>query len=310
MRTRPLGRTGLIVSEIGFGCAPLGDEYGAIDDADSERLVHAAIAEGFTLFDTAPYYGRTLSEERLGKALEGKRDGVILATKCARHGLEEFDFTAAGVRRDLRSSLKRLRTDRIDLYQIHDVEFGDEALIIDETLPALMKMKEDGDILSLGITGLSLPMLARIAKAFPVDTILSYCHGDLLARDFTPTLGELAESDGVGLINASVTHMGVLTPQGQQDWHPAPKEVFEAGDRVRQICAGAGMNPAEVALRFALDYLGPDSTLIGVSDEAQLQSCLNVLEMELPAGLLEEIDAAIAPAMNMRWHDGLPENFE
>lgn len=310
MRTRPLGRTGLIVSEIGFGCAPLGDEYGAIDDAGSERLVHAAIAEGITLFDTAPYYGRTLSEERLGKALEGKRDGVVLATKCARHGREEFDFTAAGVRRDLRSSLKRLRTDHIDIYQIHDVEFGDETLILEETLPALMKMKEEGEILSLGITGLSLPMLARIAKAFPVDTILSYCHGDLLARDFTPALGGIAESDGVGLINASVTHMGVLTPQGQQDWHPAPKEVFEAGDRVRELCESAGMNPAEVALRFALDYPGPDSTLIGVSDEAQLQSCLSVSEMEMPAGLLNELDLAIAPALNMRWHEGLPENYE
>jgi L-galactose dehydrogenase len=310
MRTRPLGRTGLIVSEMGFGCAPLGDEYGVIDEAGSERLVHAAIAEGFTLFDTAPYYGRTLSEERLGRALEGRRDGVVLATKCARRGREEFDFTAAGVRRDLRSSLKRLRTDHIDIYQIHDVEFGDETLILEETLPALMRMKEEGEILSLGITGLSLPMLARIAKAFPVDTILSYCHGDLLARDFTPILGELSESDGVGLINASVTHMGVLTPQGQRDWHPAPKEVFEAGDRVREICASAGMNPAEVALRFALDYPGPDSTLIGVSDEAQLQSCLSVSEMEMPEGLLKELDLAIAPALNMRWHEGLPENYE
>ena len=310
MRTRPLGRTGLIVSELGFGCAPLGDEYGAMDDACSERLVHAAISEGFTFFDTAPYYGRTLSEERLGRALEGKRDGVVLATKCARHGLAEFDFSAAGVEKDLRSSLKRLRTDRIDLYQIHDVEFGEEHQILEETLPALMNMKESGDILAVGITGLSLPMLARIAKAFPVDSILSYCHGDLLARDFTPTLGEFAETDGVGLINASITHMGVLTPQGQQEWHPAPSEVFKAGDRVRNLCEARGMNTAEVALRFALNYSGPDSTLIGVSDEAQLHSSLSVLEMALPEDLLAEIDAAIGSALNKRWHDGLPENYE
>jgi aryl-alcohol dehydrogenase-like predicted oxidoreductase len=70
------------------------------------------------------------------------------------------------------------------------------------------------------------------------------------------------------------------------------------------------MNPAEVALRFALDYPGPDSTLIGVSDEAQLASSLSVLELELPEGLMADIDAAIGSALNMRWHDGLPENYE
>ena len=310
MRTCLLGRTGIFVSELGFGCAPLGDEYGAMDETSSTHLVHAAIDSGFTLFDTAPYYGRTLSEERLGRALEGKRDGIVLATKCARRGSTEFDFSAAGVKADLRASLKRLRTDRIDLFQIHDVEFGSEQLIIEETLPELMKMKEAGDILSVGITGLSLPMLARIAEAFPVDTILAYCHGDLLARDFTPALGELAEEKGIGLINASITHMGVLTPQGQQDWHPAPSEVFEAGAKVRELCAAHGLNTAEVALRFALDYEGPDSTLIGVSSEEQLASSLSALELELPAELLNEIDEAVGSAINLRWHEGLKENFE
>ena len=310
MRTRPLGRTGLIVSELGFGCAPLGDEYGAMQEQDATELVHAAIDQGFTFFDTAPYYGRTLSEERLGRALKGKRDGVVLATKCARHGPSEFDFHAAAVRRDLADSLRRLKTDHIDLYQIHDVEFGQEKMILEETLPALMRMKEKGDILSVGITGLSLPMLARLANAFPVDTILSYCHGDLLARDFTSTLGEIAEDDGVGLINASITHMGILSPQGPQDWHPAPPEVFEAGRKVRSLCGNAGVNPAEIALRFALDYPGPDSTLIGVSNLEQLASSLRVLEMSADDELLKKIDDAIGDAMDMRWHEGLAENFE
>ena len=310
MRTRPLGRTGLIVSELGFGCAPLGDEYGALDEAACVRLVHAAIDAGITLFDTAPYYGRTLSEERLGHALKGKRDGIVLATKCARHGLEEFDFSAAGVRRDLQASLRRLQTDHIDLYQVHDVEFGKEELIIEETLPALMDMKERGDVLAVGITGLSLPMLARIADAFTVDTILSYCHADILARDFTPSLGDIADRDGLGLINASITHMGVLSPQGPQDWHPAPQEVFEAGDRVRAVCEAHGRNVAEVALRFAIGYEGPHTTLIGVSDEAQLNSSLSALEQELSDELLSDLDDAVGAALDARWHDGLPENYD
>jgi len=310
MRTRPLGRTGMIVSELGFGCAPLGDEYGALDDAAAIRLVHAAIEAGISLFDTAPYYGRTLSEERLGRALEGRRDGVILATKCARHDLREFDFTAAGVQRDLQDSLRRLRTDRIDLYQIHDVEFGEESLILEETLPALMEMKRRGDVLAVGITGLSLPMLVRLAEAFPVDTILSYCHADLLARDFFPAIEGVAARDGIGLINASITHMGVLSPQGPQEWHPAPPEVFAAGDRVRALCTEHGQNVAEVALRFSLDYEGPHSTLIGVSTEEQLRSCLSALDTETPPELLAAIDDAVGDALDLRWHDGLPENYD
>jgi L-galactose dehydrogenase len=309
MRTRPLGKTGLIVSELGFGCAPLGDEYGALEDGDATRLVHAAIDAGITLFDTAPYYGRTLSEERLGAALVGKRDGVVLATKCARHGLREFDFSAKGVQQDLRDSLKRLQTDRIDLYQIHDVEFGQESMIIEETLPALMEMKERGDVLAIGITGLSLPMLCRVAEAFTVDTILSYCHGDILSRDFIPSVSEIAERDGLGLINASVTHMGVLSPQGQRDWHPAPPEVFEAGERIRLVCEAHGRNVAEVAICYALAYEGPHSTLIGVADEAQLSSSLDAMTQEITEEFQLEMDEAVAGAMNLRWHDGLPENY-
>jgi len=310
VRTRPLGRTGLIVSELGFGCAPLGDEYGALDDAEATRLVHAAIDAGITLFDTAPYYGRTLSEERLGRALVGKRDGVVVATKCARHGLREFDFTSKGVQTDLQDSLRRLQTDRIDLYQVHDVEFGSEQLIVDETLPTLMEMKARGDVLAVGITGLSLPMLARVANTFTVDTILSYCHGNLLSRDFIPVLGEIAVRDGLGLINASITHMGVLSPQGQQEWHPGPQEVFDAGLRVRELCDSHGENVAEVALKFALSYEGPHSTLIGVGNEEQLSSCLKAAETDISTSLIEEIDHAIGDAMDLRWHDGLPENYE
>ena len=240
----------------------------------------------------------------------GKRDGVVLATKCARHGLREFDFTPEGVRGDLRDSLRRLHTDRIDLYQVHDVEFGDETLIIEETLPALMEMKERGEVLAVGSTGLAPPMMARVAEAFTVEAVLSYCHGNLLSRDFIPILGEIAGRDGLGLINASITHMGVLTPQGQQGWHPGPQEVFEAGARGRELCESRGVNVAEVALRFALDYEGPHSTLIGVGDEEQLRSSLNAMEADLPEGLLAEIEVAIGAAMNLRWHDGLPENYE
>src|SRR5688500_14395537 len=129
---RPLGRTGLNVSIIGFGAATLGNEYGNVDAEIGKRAVHAAIEHGINFFDTSPYYGRTLSETRLGEALLGFRHKVILATKGVRIDLNKFDFSAEGLTRSLEDSLKRLRTDVIDLYQLHDIEFADKYQIIHE----------------------------------------------------------------------------------------------------------------------------------------------------------------------------------
>ena len=115
MRSRSLGRTGLSVGVLGFGCAPLGGEYGAVDERELERAVHTAIDHGINLFDTAPYYGRTLSEERLGRALAGRRDEVVLATKCCRFDVRGFDFSAARVHADVDASLRRFHLHKHDL---------------------------------------------------------------------------------------------------------------------------------------------------------------------------------------------------
>src|SRR5271167_4470369 len=115
MRYRTLGRTGLAVSIIGFGASPLGNEFGETDSAAGERAVHAAIDSGINFFDVAPYYGRTLAEERLGAALAGKREQVVLATKCGRYDVSGFDFSAARVFQSIDESLRRLKSDYVDL---------------------------------------------------------------------------------------------------------------------------------------------------------------------------------------------------
>src|SRR5882724_9487735 len=93
MEYRTLGRTDLQVSLLGFGTGPLGDEYGKTEPAEGARAVHFAIDNGINFFDSSPYYGRTLSEERLGQALVGRRDKVVLATKCGRYDRDGFDFS-------------------------------------------------------------------------------------------------------------------------------------------------------------------------------------------------------------------------
>ena len=109
MEYRKLGRTDLQVSVLGFGTAPFGGVYGAFDPQECKRAAHLAIDEGINFFDSSPYYGITRSEESLGDALQGKRDKVVLATKCGRYGLDEFDFSAKRIMASIDESLKRLK---------------------------------------------------------------------------------------------------------------------------------------------------------------------------------------------------------
>lgn len=308
METRELGQTGLQVSVLGFGGATLGNEYGDVRDQDATEAVHHAIDQGINFVDVAPYYGRTLAEERLGQALEGRRDQVVLATKCCRYDRRGFDFSAKRVLEDIDSSLTRLRTDRIDIFQIHDVEFGDTQQILQETLPAMRQVQASGKARFIGITGLPVHILAQIAQEFPVDTVLSYCHYNLLVDDLATVLSPLADSLGFGLINASPLHMGILSPGGEQSWHPGADEVKVAGRAMAAACEARGLNLAEVALHFAMHGPGIATTLCGMRTPAEVTSNLAAYRSVPDEELMAELHAIAAPIKNRTWHEGLPEN--
>ena len=308
MQNRPLGQTGLEVSILGFGGAPLGDEYGNVSESEGAAAVHAAIDHGVNFIDVAPYYGRTLAEERLGRALEGRRGEVVLATKCCRYDRRGFDFSAARVHSDIDACLTRLRTDYLDLFQVHDVEFGDRSQILEETLPAMREVQASGKARFIGITGLPVHMLRDLASEFPVDTVLSYCHYNLMIDDLASVLVPLASERGMGLINASPLHMGILSTGGEQAWNPAPDEVKAAGRRVAELCESRGTDIVTVALRYALDYEGVATTLCGMRTPDEVPHNLRILETENDPELLAEIDAIVAPVRNRTWHEGLPEN--
>ena len=113
------------LSVIGFGASPLGDVFDVTDEQEGFRAVHTAIDSGINFFDVAPFYGDTLAETRLGNALSGKRNDIFLATKCCRYGNGVFDFSYQRVLTSIDESLRRLKTDYVDLLQVHDIEFGD-----------------------------------------------------------------------------------------------------------------------------------------------------------------------------------------
>jgi len=306
---RQLGKTGLSVSALGFGASPLGEEFGPIDVAEGTRAVHEAIDRGVNFFDTSPFYGRTLSETRLGEALEGRRDRVVLATKCGRYGAADFDFSAERVTRSIDESLARLRTDYVDVLHAHDVEFGDREVILHETLPALARIKESGKARAIGVTGLQLDMLADLAEAFPVDVVLTYARYNLAIQDVDDRLAPLCRERGVGLINASPLLLGALTGSGPPDWHPAHPDLLAAGERAAALCREHGVELAQVALRFAVDHPTVASTFVGIRTSEELRQNLTALETTVDPELLKEVREILRPH-GAAWTTGREENHD
>lgn len=310
MRFSTLGKTSLNVSVLGFGAATLGEEYGAVDVADGQRAVDAAIDHGINFFDVAPYYGRTLAEERLGRYLEGKRDRVVLSTKVGRYNRDlpaGFDFSAARVRESVERSLRRLRTDVIDLYLAHDIEFAPHRLVIDETLPAMRRLQEEGKVRYIGVTGYPLRRLRDVVLEAEIDAVLSYCHHNLLNTRLDRELVPVVRERGVGLVNASPLHMGVLTPDGPPAWHPAPDEVLEAAREAKAWCAQRGADITDVALRFALGNRSVASMLVGMCTEAEVRANVRALDGGPDPDVLAGVRSRLRFVQDVEWPSGLAE---
>ncbi|MFK7805499.1 MAG: aldo/keto reductase [Anaerolineae bacterium] len=306
MKTNTLGKTGLQVSEIGFGCAPLGNGYGEVSTAEGIRAVHHAIDSGINFFDTSTYYGETLSEFRLGEALKGKRDQVVLATKGGRFGLEletGFDFSYDNIIEMCEASLKRLQTDWLDIYQLHDIEFG-RPEVVAEGVRALFDLKQQGKVRFIGVTGFPVELLCDMAEAHDFDVTLSYAHGNLMNEKMDEILVPTVKAKQMGLINASITHLGILTHQGEQDWHPGPAEVKAAGRKAAELCATRGASLPELAIQFALQNEHVDVTLLGTRTTAELESSLGLTEKAIDQELLAEVQKIIEPVKNMSWESG------
>jgi L-galactose dehydrogenase len=298
----------MAVSIIGYGASPLGNVFGETDEAEGVRAVSYAIDHGINYFDVAPMYGVTLAETRLGKAIKGKRDKIFLATKCGRYDLDKFDFSYKRITESIDESLRRLQTDYVDVYQIHDIEFGDREQVLNEAIPAARKVQESGKARFVGITGLPVRYLRFIAEKVEVDTILTWAHYDLVEDEMDQFLTPFAEQRGIGLINASPLHQRLLTEKGPPDWHRSPKEVLETGTRIAALCRQHGVNVADVAMRFALDHPYVATTVVGMSKLRHVEQNIKVLDFQNPPELMAKIEKLIEPVKNKMWFEGKPEN--
>lgn len=319
MPTRPLGRTGLRVSALGFGASPLGGVFADVDESECKRAVHRAIELGINFFDTSPFYGSTKSESVLGRCLEGiPRDKYVLATKVGRYGPNNFDFSAERVTKSVQESMKRLGVGYLDVVQCHDIEFGSIKQIVSETLPALQRLKEEGKIGAVGITGLPLRIFHEVMDQVNdgvVDVALSYCHCTLNDTSLTDGTLRMLQTRSVGVINASPFSMGLLTPGGPPTWHPAPEELKSCARVAAEHCSSRGMNLARAALQFSIRQEGVASTLVGMATvqevEENVQAALESLNgdmMQAEVDIEKELINILAPVKNVTWPSGRPEN--
>lgn len=308
MKYRKLGKTNLNLSILGFGASPLGNVFEDCDEKEGTYSVHYAIDHGVNFFDVAPFYGITLAETRLGKALEGKRNEVILATKCGRYGLKEFDFSYKRIISSADESLKRLKTDYVDLMQLHDIEFGSKEQVLNEAVPAIQKIKASGKARFIGITGLPVNYLAEISRNVDLDTVLSWAHYNLLCDEINAELVPLSKEKGFGLMNAAPLMQRILSDAEIPSWHNAPKEVKALQPLLVNICKKYNVSLSDLAIRFATDHPAITTTIVGMCDSAIVKKNIEALDLIIPPGLLEEIELQVSPIKNMMWFEGMPEN--
>jgi len=308
MEYRILGKTNERVSVLGFGASPLGNVFEVGDEQEGIDTVHYAIDHGVNFFDVSPFYGITLAETRLGKALLGKRKDIFLATKCGRYDLRSFDFSAKRIMASIDESLQRLQTDYVDLFQLHDIEFVTKDQILNEAMPAIEKIKASGKVRFIGISGLPVRYLATIAKEVELDTVLSWAHYNLLQDEINNELVPLSKEKNFGLMNAAPLLQRILSDATVPEWHNAPKEMIAVQPALLNICKNYGVRLSDVAMRYAMNHPDIATTIVGMNTLNNIQQNLSAVDFKIPAGILEEMAAVIAPIKNLMWFEGRPEN--
>ncbi|MDE6795263.1 MAG: aldo/keto reductase, partial [Muribaculaceae bacterium] len=183
MEYREIGKTGMIVSALSFGASSLGSVFRATKESEAIEAVHTAIDNGINFIDVSPYYGHYKAETVLGKALrEIPREKYYLSTKVGRYGkdgVNTWDYSAKRALESVDESKERLGIDFIDLINVHDIEFADLEVVVNETLPALVELREKGAVGHVGITDLQLENLKWVIDHSPegtVESVLNFCH--------------------------------------------------------------------------------------------------------------------------------------
>ncbi|MRG60288.1 aldo/keto reductase [Agromyces sp. CFH 90414] len=305
--TRVAGSTA-VGDAFGLGCAPIGNLYRPLADDDAVATVERALERGIRFFDTAPHYGAGASEQRLGRAIAGvDRDAVVIATKVGRRVVDAdgaavpvggigtdtvADLSRDGILRSLEGSLRRLGTDRVDLLHLHDPHHDVDGALR-TAVPALVELRDQGVVRSIGVgIGWSAP-LARFVREAPVDVVMIAGRMTLIDRTAEDELLPDAIRHGVGVIAAGVFNSGVLAdPVGAPyfDYKPASDEQVERALRLQRACAAYGVALPHAAARFPLRREPVEAVVVGARTPAEVDDFVDGASVEIPDALWQELE--------------------
>lgn len=322
MKKRKLGKSGLEVSAIGFGCMGLNFSYKhTLDKKDSISLLKAAYDDGVTFFDTAEMYGPYTNEELVGEAFSSIRDKVVIATKFGiklEDGMQVQDSNPARIRQSVEGSLKRLKTDYIDLYYQHRVDTNTPIEEVAETMKDLIK---EGKIKYWGLSEAGVNTIKRAHAVLPVTAIQSEYSmwWRRPEEELIPTLEEL----GIGLVPFSPLGKGFLTGKIKKDatfekgdfrnivprFNPENlKANYELVDLLEKIANDLNVTPAQIALAWLLAQKPWIVPIPGTTKESRLKENDHAAEVELSGDNLKKIEAALAKVKIAG--DRYPEDLE
>ena len=318
---RALGRTGLDVSILGFGGAPLGDLYELLDADVALRAIATAADAGVTLFDVAPLYGRGLAEHRFGTVLKRRpRDSFVLSTKVGRWlkpapggprsptryrgGLSfdvVIDYSYDGTMRAFEQSLQRLALPSIDIALIHDVDVWTHGQDIEQRFKeaiegayrALDQLRRDGVVKAIGVGVNESAMCVRFANAGDIDAVLLAGRYSLLEQPALADFLPLAEKKRIGVMLGGVFNSGILATGAVADakynYRPAPPEILERVKRIEAVCASHSVALPVAAMQFALGHPAVASLVIGAVAPAEVTRNVAALTARVPAALWSDL---------------------
>lgn len=308
MQSRPLGNTGLELSWLSYGASSLGQEFRSVDLGEAVRSVHVALELGMNFIDTSPYYGRGLSECLLGVALRGvPRDRYYLGTKLGRYAPSHFDFSARRVVESIDVSLERMGVDYLDVALCHDIEFVDMSQIIEETLPALEKIRAQGKVRFVGVSGYPMNIFRYVLDRAALDVVLSYNHYTLqntMLADLVPYL----KQKNVGIMNAAPFSARLLTNSPLPAWHKSTEEVRAICRSAAEHCASRGVDIAQLALQYSI--VNPEMTtcIVGSANPENVRKWVQWSQKPIDQQLLAEVLDILRPIHNWFYPEGRPEN--
>jgi D-threo-aldose 1-dehydrogenase len=318
---RPLGKSGISVSALGLGGAPLGDLYALIEERAAQETVRAALGEGVNLFDTSPLYGAGLSEHRMGAALRGAgREAFLLSTKVGRWadprgprgGAEGFkggmphrlvfDYSYDGARKSFEQSLLRLGLDRIDLLLIHDVDVWTHGSAriearfreaMEGAYRAIERLRAEGAVRAIGVGVNEADMCERFARAGDFDVMLLAGRYSLLEQPAFERFLPLALEKGIGIMLGGVFNSGILATGpiagARYNYKPAPPEILERVRRIETVCRAHRIELAHAAIHFPLGHQAISSLVLGAVSPEEVRRNAAALSAPVPAGLWRDL---------------------